>query len=81
MKRKRSSVPTPFDTSDAEADHQAFTWEERGGPAAGEPDHKGFGSKLINKGLRGAGGGVSRYDSSGFSVRMTAILSQLQRAS
>lgn len=57
-----------------------FIWEERGGPEAEEPQSKGFGSKLIKRGLMGTGGVALSYTSVGLSVEMTAMLSQLQRA-
>jgi len=56
-----------------------LTWREEGGPAVGEPTKKGFGSKLIKMGLIGSGGTESRYGPDGFSVSMSASLSQMQR--
>jgi len=69
--------------TEGEGEQTSFhlTWEERGGPATQEPARKGFGSRLITRGLMGTGGVVSRYDTEGLSVKMTAALSQLQRAS
>lgn len=55
-------------------------WTERGGPPVVEPDRKGFGSKLIKRGLMGTGGVKQSYSSPGYTVEMTATLSQLQRA-
>jgi len=56
-----------------------LTWREEGGPVVGEPTKKGFGSKLIKMGLIGSGGTESRYGPDGFSVSMSASLSQMQR--
>jgi two-component sensor histidine kinase/PAS domain-containing protein len=55
-------------------------WTERDGPPVVEPEHKGFGSRLIKRGLMGTGGVAQSYSSLGYAVEMTATLSQLQRA-
>jgi two-component sensor histidine kinase/PAS domain-containing protein len=57
-----------------------FSWHETGGPPASEPVEKGFGSKLIKMGLIGSGGAEARYSLDGFSVKMSASLSQMQRS-
>lgn len=57
-----------------------FRWQEEGGPEIGEPDSKGFGSRLIQMGLVGTGGVTMRYASHGLAVDMAAPLSQLQQA-
>lgn len=43
-----------------------MAWRETGGPAAVEPIHKGFGSKLIRMGLLGTRGTETRYLPTGF---------------
>lgn len=58
----------------------SLRWRESGGPAAHEPDRKGFGSKLISMGLIGTGGVETHYGRDGFSAEMTANLTQLERA-
>ncbi|MET0748040.1 MAG: GAF domain-containing protein [Rhizobium sp.] len=55
-------------------------WTEHGGPPVVEPERKGFGSKLIKRGLMGTGGVAQSYSIQGYAVEMTATLSQLQRA-
>lgn len=53
-------------------------WQESGGPAAKEPDRKGFGSRLIRMGLVGTGGVQLRYLPSGFQAEFRAPLAQVQ---
>ncbi|MGA1803457.1 GAF domain-containing protein [Rhizobium sp. HT1-10] len=67
----------------AKGDDSVLTlrWTERGGPPVVEPERSGFGSKLIKRGFMGTGGVTQSYSSLGYSVEMTAALSQLQRAS
>ncbi|MBZ5758296.1 MULTISPECIES: GAF domain-containing protein [Rhizobium] len=55
-------------------------WTESGGPPVTEPTRTGFGSRLIKRGFMGTGGVTQSYSSLGYSVEMTAALSQLQRA-
>lgn len=57
-----------------------MSWRERGGPPPQPPAKKGFGSKLINMGLSGAGGVSTSYTTDGFEADMTASLDQIQRA-
>ena len=56
-----------------------LTWTERGGPPVAEPARKGFGSRLIERGLSGAVGGETRtvYAPDGVVCRITAPLSGL----
>ncbi|WP_232628752.1 PAS domain S-box protein [Methylobacterium sp. Leaf118] len=56
-----------------------LTWTERGGPPVSEPTRKGFGSRLIERGLSGAVGGETRtvYAPDGVVCRITAPLSGL----
>jgi PAS domain S-box-containing protein len=51
-------------------------WEERGGPAATQPTHRGFGSRLIERVVGGELGGLfeARYGTEGFSCRMDVPL-------
>ena len=57
-----------------------LSWREEGGPTAFEPTKKGFGSKLIKMGLIGSGGTETSYSPDGYSVKMSASLSQMQRS-
>ncbi len=54
-----------------------LTWREAGGPRVAPPARKGFGSRLIERGLVGAVGGVVRleYDPAGLVCRLVAPLS------
>ncbi|WP_315927004.1 PAS domain S-box protein [Mesorhizobium sp. SP-1A] len=45
------TVKIEWKALDAKARSIRFRWLERGGPAVGEPKHKGFGSRLIERGL------------------------------
>ncbi|MCJ2044241.1 GAF domain-containing protein [Methylobacterium sp. J-078] len=51
-------------------------WTERGGPAVATPTHRGFGSRLIERGLAGAVGGTVRttYAEAGLVCELTAPL-------
>ncbi|KQP52832.1 PAS domain-containing sensor histidine kinase [Methylobacterium sp. Leaf106] len=57
-----------------------LTWSERGGPPVQPPTRKGFGSRLIERGLAGAvGGEVSlAYEPDGLVCRVMAPLSGFQ---
>jgi two-component sensor histidine kinase len=54
-----------------------MTWREAGGPRVAPPARKGFGSRLIERGLVGAVGGVVSldYDPAGLVCRLVAPLS------
>ena len=54
-----------------------LTWQERGGPAAAEPEKTGMGSRLIKTGLIGTGESVLRYDPLGFSAEFRAPLATI----
>lgn len=41
--------------ADEDSDLVHFSWSERGGPPVSEPQNKGFGSRLIERGLGGGG--------------------------
>jgi PAS domain S-box-containing protein len=58
----------------------AIDWEERGGPAAAEPKHRGFGSRLIERVVGGELGGTveTRYGVEGLSCRIEVPLAQAQ---
>jgi|LNFM01.1.fsa_nt_gb two-component sensor histidine kinase len=63
-------------TDDAE-DLLVVRWQESGGPPVTTPARRGFGSRLINLGLAGAGGVHLRYDRPGFSAHLQASLHAL----
>ena len=52
----------------------SLAWQERGGPPAGTPTRKGFGSRLIGMGLAGAGNARLDYGPLGFSAEFSAPL-------
>lgn len=56
-----------------------MVWTERGGPPVAAPSRKGFGSRLIERGLSGAVGGETRtdYAPDGVVCRITAPLGGL----
>lgn len=47
-------------------------WAERGGPEIVQPTRKGFGARLIARGLIGSGGVETAFERRGFIARMTA---------
>ncbi len=53
-------------------------WTESGGPPVVAPKSSGFGSRLIKRGFMGTGGVTQSYPPEGYSLQMTAALSQLQ---
>ncbi len=61
-------------------DTTGFTmkWRESGGPLIAQPTRKGFGSRLIQMGLVGAGGVEVSYHPSGLEAVMVAPLHRLQ---
>ena len=63
-------------TLDAAAEHLRLTWVESGGPPVSPPDRQGFGSRLIERGLRaGLGGSASmRYEPQGLTCAMEVKL-------
>ncbi|MER0238880.1 GAF domain-containing protein [Fulvimarina sp. MAC8] len=56
-----------------------FSWRERGGPPAKEPEGRGFGSRIIRTGLIGAGNVELKYGEQGFEAAMSASLAQMQQ--
>lgn len=54
-----------------------LVWRERGGPAAAPPTRRGFGSKLIDRGLAGTGGAQLRYEPEGLTAEFTAPIAIL----
>lgn len=69
------TVAWSVDESGAEA-MLSLCWTERGGPAVAAPTHRGFGSRLIERGLAGAVGGTVRttYAETGVVCELTAPL-------
>ena len=57
-----------------------MTWRETRGPAVVEPEHKGFGSRLISAGLSGSGDVIVAYNSTGLMCEISAQLGELQGA-
>ena len=52
----------------------SFTWQERGGPPALAPDHRGFGTLLLERAVAGATGPPKfDYGPDGFSYQITAL--------
>lgn len=62
-------------------DHLELHWVESGGPLVREPDHAGFGTKMINRALAGyVDGEVGlRFDEGGLHFHMTSSLDALNR--
>ena len=60
----------------------ALLWREQGGPPVAEPSRKGFGTRLIERGLVGAIGGTVRlaYPETGVTCTVTAPLSGLMES-
>ena len=69
-------------THDAESGALDVCWSEAGGPPALPPQRKGFGSRLIERGLRGELGGkvAMRYLPSGLVCEMRANVQSPSRA-
>jgi two-component sensor histidine kinase len=52
----------------------SFTWQERGGPPAAPPEHRGFGSLLLEKAVASSGDPPRfEYGPDGFTYRITAL--------
>jgi PAS domain S-box-containing protein len=76
----------PFDGAGASAPHDValhdvtLTWRESGGPPVVPPSRKGFGSRLIERGLAGAVGGrvALDYRPEGVTCTLSAPLAGLQ---
>ncbi|WP_157070270.1 GAF domain-containing protein [Aureimonas frigidaquae] len=60
------------------ADSVVLRWRERGGPTVSAPTRRGFGSRLVGRGLLGMGGAQQLYAADGLVVRLSAPLAQLQ---
>lgn len=58
-------------------DHLKLAWRESKGPLVEKPSGGGFGSRLISAGLRGAGGVVVAYHSTGLVCEISAPLEEL----
>jgi two-component sensor histidine kinase len=67
------------ETGLADAATLEFRWHEQNGPAVVKPTRTGFGSRLIDRIIRGdLGGEVElRYEGSGVSCRVTAPMQNL----
>ncbi|GGE07252.1 hypothetical protein GCM10011390_27890 [Aureimonas endophytica] len=63
------------------AERLVLLWTERGGPPVRPPERRGFGSRLIERGLAGATGGEVELDyrPEGLVCRMSVPLAGLQR--
>ncbi|WP_185928703.1 sensor histidine kinase [Sphingomonas sp. IC081] len=62
-----------------ELDGESLTlhWQEQGGPPVCAPQRKGFGSRLIDMGFGFRSAVEQRYEADGFSLKITAPLSEL----
>lgn len=80
LSRPDGRVTVAWSVAADEDDMIHLTWSERGGPPVHPPTRKGFGSRLIERGLAGAvGGEVSlAYEPDGLVCRVTAPLSGFQ---
>ena len=63
-------------TLDRATETLTLTWAESGGPPVAPPTRKGFGTRLIERGLRGElrGSAAMTYAPAGFVCAMTAHL-------
>jgi two-component sensor histidine kinase len=57
----------------------ALTWAEKGGPEVVQPTTRGFGARLITRGLIGSGDVETAFEKQGFRARMTAEWDRLAR--
>ena len=74
-------VPVTWALTDAsERRDVTFTWRERGGPTVATPTRKGFGSRLIERGLAGTIGGevTMDYDAAGVRCTLKASLREFE---
>jgi two-component sensor histidine kinase len=62
--------------------HLHLRWAEKGGPEVKAPSRKGFGSRLLNRGLAGSFGGTVElsYPQAGFVLSLTAPLAAVRAA-
>ena len=65
---------------DADRRELALDWIETGGPRPSEPEHRGFGSRLINMGLIGTGGSQLSFKDTGLHAEFRASLEQIEQA-
>ena len=63
---------------DAEDEALTLDWHESGGPPVEAPSKRGFGSKLIEMGLIGAGGATIRYLAGGLEAEFIAPLTEVR---
>jgi PAS domain S-box-containing protein len=62
-----------------EAGLVSLTWAERCGPEVAKPTTRGFGARLIGRGLVGSGGVETWFEKHGFVAKMTAEWDRLAR--
>jgi two-component sensor histidine kinase len=57
-------------------DQLSISWKERGGPAVAMPERRGFGSRLIERGLASDLGGTAQisFEADGLACRIEAAL-------
>ena len=62
--------------SDGECEKLSFVWQERGGPEVHEPEHEGFGTRLIRSGITSKRGSKvdMRYEPAGLVCRLEVTL-------
>ncbi|HZZ37266.1 MAG TPA: HWE histidine kinase domain-containing protein [Caulobacteraceae bacterium] len=70
-------------TAAADGDELSLTWRERGGPSVQPPRRRGFGSRLIERGLSASLGGRARlsFEPTGLNCEIVATLAANQTAS
>ncbi|WP_296452380.1 sensor histidine kinase [Phenylobacterium sp.] len=79
VERGRIDVTWAFDAASREL---SLTWAESQGPPVSPPTRRGFGSRLIERGLRSElrGSATMRYETSGFSCLLKARLPPAENA-
>ncbi|KQT47424.1 hypothetical protein ASG43_09900 [Aureimonas sp. Leaf454] len=82
------AAPAPDANGDGDADAEAagvsmfrLCWRETGGPPVARPSRRGFGTRLVERGLSGATGGSIRldYPAEGFVYELLVPLADLSR--
>jgi len=61
-----------------EGDELVFDWIEAGGPEIAKPSRRGFGSRLIERGLAGTGSAMLDYRPAGLSATFRAPIAAMQ---
>ena len=83
LSEDRGSVDITWTLFDAEGGQSLrLEWREQGGPPVSAPTRKGFGSRLIERGIMAELGGEVQveYAQTGLSCRINALLSSMQPA-